>query len=67
MDRSDHRKIEEAGIYLPTWKQQDSTPVSRAKQVRHLLFGSPTALIYDSRLEPNGVPSVEAGSSDVLK
>src|ERR1700751_970708 len=30
-----------------------------------LLFGSPTALIYHPRLEPNGVPSVEASTLDV--
>ncbi len=40
---------------------------SHVKRERQAIFSSPVALIYHSRLEPNGVPSVEAGSSDVLK
>ncbi len=47
--------------------QQDSTPVSPAKQVCHLLFGSPTTPIYRSRLEPNGVTSEETGGSHMLR
>lgn len=47
--------------------QQDSTPVSLAKQVCHRLLDSPTTPIYRSRLEPNGVPSEGPGGSDILR